>query len=303
MATAPPAKRLRTGGHRQRLDQQRAEIAPQEGSELAEYLLRRFAWGELSAQQLQELASLALKDADSQNRDLSKLRQLAAAGTNGQHQHKCYADVMKVAAPDNRLPSAFLQRLPFKAPLQTLLQAFLLPHMLFSAIYHSYPDTWRQCICPDAKRVEEFWRSVEGSPCVVAAIKAKRNFRQRLIPLALHGDGVPVTGLGKGWVQTVTNFSWYSLLTRAASTADSLFFIWAMFDKLQKRARDASGTAHRFFMLLRWSFAALFEGCWPKKDYLGKELLAVAWFVFVRLLDLYIHVFRFRTIYKTGCNE
>ena len=224
MATAPPAKRLRTGGHRQRLDQQRAENAPQEGSE-------------------------ALKDADSQNRDLSKLRQLAAAGTNGQHQHKCYADVMKVAAPDNRLPSAFLQRLPFKAPLQTLLQAFLLPHMLFSAIYHSYPDTWRQCICPDAKRVEEFWRSVEGSPCVVAAIKAKRNFRQRLIPLALHGDVVPVTGLGKGWVQTVTNFSWYSLLTRAASTADSLFFIWAMFDKLQKRARDASGTAHRFFML------------------------------------------------------
>ena len=89
------------------------------------------------------------------------------------------------------------------------------------------------------------------------------------MPLALHGDGVPISGLGKSRVQTVTNWSWYSLVTSCVSTADSLIFVYAMCDKMRQHGETLDGTAHHFLMLLRWSFQCLFKGTWPTHDYLG----------------------------------
>ena len=267
-------KRKRSGGQRQRLEEIRAEQAlleQQKDSCLAEHLLYKWAWGEISAQEVQCISKLVLQDV-SEKRDLRKLEALAAAGSYGKYSNKVYAAVLKVAAPEIHIPSPFTVKLPFKNPFGLLLQAMILPHILFASIYRSYKDTWQKVICPSTAAVKAFWKEMvdSGNPNLTPELKKKTTFRSHCIPLCLHGDGVPVSGIGKGWVQTVTNWSWYSLLTTHAATADSLFFICAIYDKLRKQGKDLSATAHHFLTILQWSFEALFNGCWPEKDYLGQ---------------------------------
>ncbi|CAK9031747.1 unnamed protein product [Durusdinium trenchii] len=78
------------------------------------------------------------------------------------------------------------------------------------------------------------------------------------VPIAVHGDGVPVTGVGKVWSRVMTNYSWYSLLGYG-TTPSMLMWVWGFFDKL-KVGDQASGTLLEFYSILRWSFLALSEG-------------------------------------------
>ena len=126
-------KRKRSGGQRQRLEEIRAEQAlleQQKDSCLAEHLLYKWAWGEISAQEVQCISKLVLQDV-SEKRDLRKLEALAAAGSYGKYSNKVYAAVLKVAAPEIHIPSPFTVKLPFKNPFGLLLQAMILPHILF----------------------------------------------------------------------------------------------------------------------------------------------------------------------------
>ena len=267
-------KRARSGGHKQRVEEIRAQQVleeQQKDSCLAEHLLYRWAWGEISAQDVQCISKLVLEDI-AEKRDLRKLEALAAAGGYGKYSNKVYAAVLKVAAPEIHIPSPFTVKLPFKNPFGLILQAMILPHILFATIYRSYRETWEKVICPSTEAVTSFWQEMvaSGNPNITPELKNKKNFRSRCIPLCLHGDGVPVSGLGKGWVQTVTNWSWYSLLATHAATADSLFFVCAIYDKLRQHGKDLNATAHHFLTILRWSFECLFTGKWPERDYLGR---------------------------------
>ncbi|CAE7788811.1 unnamed protein product [Symbiodinium necroappetens] len=99
---------------------------------------------------------------------------------------------------------------------------------------------------------------------------SRPNFYKRCVPLALHGDGVPLTGVGKSWQNTITDFSFYSLLGEG-KTPDLLMFVYCLFDKLRKMGRDSTATAHRFFEILRWSFRIIWSGTWPSHDYNGRK--------------------------------
>ena len=160
----------------------------------------------------------------------------------------------------------------FQKPFGLLLQAMLLPHILFATIYRSYQETWKKVICPSTEAVTIFWREMAagGNPNLTTELTNRKNYKSGCIPICLHGDGVPVSGIGKGWVHTVTSFSWYSLLTTSAPAADSLFFICALYDKLRRQGKDLDATGHHFLCILKWSFEALFEGKWPSRDYLGQ---------------------------------
>ena len=151
-------KRKRSGGQRQRLEEIRAEQAlleQQKDSCLAEHLLYKWAWGEISAQEVQCISKLVLQDV-SEKRDLRTLEALAAAGSYGQYSNKVYAAVLKVAAPEIHIPSPFTVKLLFKNPFGLLLQAMILPHILFASIYRSYKDTWQKVICPSTAAVKAF---------------------------------------------------------------------------------------------------------------------------------------------------
>ena len=268
-------KRTRSGGQRQRLARAEAEAAPaMVQSALTIYLLDRMAWGFLSPQEVQTLAAHAKTDTEASMtspQPLADLTKLASAGSYGAHPNKCFASTRTTAAADVRLPKPTLIRVPFKAPVNEAVQAMHLPHELFAAIHDHYPDTWSRSILPDTQSLESFWDSVEGHPSLTHHITNKPDYKRYLIPLALHGDGVPLTGRGKAWQQGFTNFSFYSLVG-LGSTSELLFYIWGLFDKLKHLEHEASSTLTRAFVLLRWSFQALFEGRWPSRDHMGNLL-------------------------------
>ena len=187
------------------------------------------------------------------------------------HKHetrnKMHNQILGKANETCRLPKQFFCNVNFKAPYNRTMQAMLLPHELFSTIYHQYPQAWRQIMLPSQNRLEEFWELQRNHPAYHAhsVLSTCRNFHKKMLPLAFHGDGTPVIGIGKIWSRQLTIFSWNSLL-RQGQTKDMQLHIWSFFD-------ECSGptTLDEFFSVLSWSFAALQEGKWPGKNHLGQR--------------------------------
>lgn len=271
-------KRKRPGGLKQRLQRAAAEDAPiPMQSVLAAYLLQRMAWGFLSPQEVQTMASLAKQDIEmsaNSTQPLDELSRLAAVGNHGAHPSKCFSDILRKHGQDNQLPEAHLLKVPLKGHADDVLQGMILPHELFSAIYNFYPDTWSRSILPDndMDNLENFWSAVDGHPSLTHHIRSKPGYKRTLVPLGLHGDGVPLTGRGKVWQQGFTNFSFFSLVGQG-NTGELLFYIWGLFEKLKYLEHEANSTLTRAFAILRWSFQALFEGVWPSRNHLGELLL------------------------------
>lgn len=270
------AKRKRTGGIQQRIAQANAEVRVEtcgNESQLAQFLLERFAWGEMSPQLLQRISHLAVQDflaAEKNEKVLGDLRALASIGTNGTYPNKCHADLMAKAEKISCLPDPFRISMPFAPPVGEFMQGILLPHEMFSAMYHQYPNTFKKSVLNSEDALKSFWNSVAQHPQMHAhPLKDIQHYKTTCIPIALHGDGVPIVGLGKGWSRVMTLFSWYSLVGQG-HTRELLFWVWGIYDRLIKGAVDG-GTRAKFFAVLCWSFRVMLEGRWPSHDFEGKR--------------------------------
>ena len=151
-------------------------------------------------------------------------------------------------------------------------QAFLLPHEMFAAIYHNYPEIWRTSISPDVTKLVEFWNAQTGHPQMQGhPVKSRPGWKSKAVPIAFHGDGVPVTGIGKIWSKTMTMFHFTSLLSQGHSK-EVMFWIWSVFDRLRvKGDSNGEGTLESFFRILRWSLYSLYEGVWPDSPWDSDE--------------------------------
>ena len=200
---------------------------------------------------------------------LQDLRNMAKIGTHGHHQNKCYADLMRQCL-DISIPRPFVATLPFVKPLNDQFQSLLLPHEPFSAIYHSYKGAWRQSIYGSADSVRRFWEAQESHPQMVGhPVSFKPNRFTLAIPISMHGDDVPVTGVGKAWTGKLTQWCWASLLGRGG-TSEVLFWIYGLFVRLRVPLQaGGESTLHSFFRILRWSFHWLFKGVFPDRDHNG----------------------------------
>jgi len=77
-----------------------------------------------------------------------------------------------------------------------------------------------------------------------------------------HGDGVPVTGLGKTWGRSCNIWNWGSLLAKG-STVEIVFWIWSCILDIMVKGR----TQAKFYKIMKWSFTALWNGTWPMADW------------------------------------
>ena len=126
-------------------------------------------------------------------------------------------------------------------------------------------------MCPGRDRLRAFWESQSNSPQLQGhPIKQIRNWKERCIPLSFHGDGVPVVGVGKSWSKSMTMYS-FSSVVGLGTTIQSMWLIWAVFKDVCSGGglRD---TRFVFYRRLCWSFAALYTGLWPERDWLGRLL-------------------------------
>lgn len=298
----PAAKRRRRGGQRQRLSRFNIDDENIDGGEhggpgggqksnLVRHLLHDFAWGVQSAQKVQASAMASLKDlqrlrimytthADPAAPTLPStieddVSMVATIGCSGQYQNKRYSDLMSRIEPNLTLPKPHKCKMKFAGKLGEQTQEMLLPHEMFAAFY-SNTKFWQTVILPDEDHPLTFWHAQRegkhpqwnGHPLQ----EMDDAGLSKVIPVSLHGDEVPVTGLGKQWTKKMVNWSWHSMLSRVASVKHSQFYIWSMFDKA---GLDEGGggysTMDHFFRVLCCSFRAMFEGIWPTCDVEGRK--------------------------------
>ena len=178
-----------------------------------------------------------------------------------------HKEMMDKANETCRLPKQFFAANNFKKPYYRTLQAMLLPHVQFSAIFHKYKAAWQKMILPNQDKLKEFWNLQKAHPACLEhpVLNSTRGFERKMAPLALHGDGTPVVCIGKIWSRQLTIFSFNSLLG-SGTTKDTQCHIWSCFDECCGRT-----TMDEFFTIPGWSLEALQKGRWPESNHLGQK--------------------------------
>ena len=246
---------------RQRLAEAQAQENDAAGtSDLAKLLVTKFAWGELSPQALQQIAAAAAADVErvSDGKCMPDLRALSEIGAGGEQPQNCFRDLMRKLEHNVRLPHAYTAKVPFKK-LGDTTQHFLLPHELFAALYTEHPAAFRHSLLPNPDDVPAWWDAVQEHPQMQRhPVKDRADYKTRCLPLALHGDDVPVHGIGKGWTSKLTVFSWCSLLAMERATKEKMFMTYCTFEKIRR-----DDTIDAWMRILAWSLFWLFWGLWP----------------------------------------
>lgn len=99
---------------------------------------------------------------------------------------------------------------------------------------------------------------------VLCTASGAPGWQSKTVPLSLHGDGTPVSGIGKGWCRMMDIFSMSSLMA-AGSTLDFTIFLYAVYTQLLTKL-----STNTLWHILCWSFRALASGKWPAADAFGR---------------------------------
>lgn len=269
----------RKGGQQQRIKAARAQEESSaagitQQSALVTFLLTLFTWGEFSPQRCQHIAALALEDLEKHHTNkhiVSDLKALASIGSNGAYPNKMHQDLMQRTKNISKVPQPYLFNAKFKSPVGVQNQSLLLPHELFATIAAEYQTTWFKSICPDQSNLETFWETAVNHPLLHDhPVLHREHWRRYAVPIALHGDGVPVVGIGKAWTKLLNVFSWFSLVG-TGTTRSKLFYTYSCWDKICEGSFP-DGSLGSAFRVLQWSFYWLWLGQWPDRDHKGKVL-------------------------------
>jgi len=233
-------------------------------------------WGHISPQLLQKVMGLFSDDLrlhKAGTLDVSGIDKLRDIGSKGEHPNNCWRDLLTLL-PKPNLPKLHRLLLPLSHNTLGKFTNFLpmlMPHVLFAAIYEFYPLMWEKIIYGSRLTCQKFWRAVSGSPQFRShPVRHRQGFEDHCIPLKIHGDGTPVTGLGKSWGKMVDIFSVSSLLICGPTILRNLM-MFLIFQHLICRDPNHC-TLDVFFTMLIWSFKACWLGKKPKFDWNGKEM-------------------------------
>lgn len=251
-----------------------------QGSHLAKFLLEQWSWGLMSPQLVQAISAKARADYDAwhgaDKPGVAKdLDDLASLGSDGAYPNNCHRDIL-MCLPENKTPEALHFTLMCKTPRSGVYAPkhmhMLLPHEMFAHLYHEYPEHWKQYVCPSKDCLESFWSDIARHPALAGnPIKDEADWARNTVPLSLHGDGVPVKGVGKSWSESMNVYSWCSLVAGAGPTIDFNFLIFSIFQHLIASGA-ACKTMDTFWRIMCWSFTWLFKGQWPTHGWDGTPI-------------------------------
>ena len=140
---------------------------------------------------------------------------LASIGAGGAQKGNMHRDLS--AMVDVQVPAAFQVELPMAgARLGTwkpMYQDVLLPHELFGYMWQYQPKAFQEYVQGPSGQIQAFWKEMAGNPQLAGhPIRREPNYQNTAIPIAIHGDGVPITGVGRSWSKSCDIYSWTSLL-------------------------------------------------------------------------------------------
>eukprot|EP00973_Karenia_brevis_P037280 5139112-Karenia_brevis.AAC.1 len=139
-----------------------------------------------------------------------------------------------------------------------------------------YPSVWQSRILPDKHMLAKYWDQMgHTAPVRDHRVKSIPDWKDKVIPLLLHADGVPITGIGKSWQKSKSYYSWQSLLG-VGSSMELMFHIFGLWEISISKSREGNTRAY-LWKVLSWSFNALEEGTWPTKDWENNDWPAGSW--------------------------
>ena len=99
---------------------------------------------------------------------------------------------------------------------------------------------------------------------------AIEGFEDKVIPLRMHGDGVPI-GLKRG--RSLDAISLSSLVGFRGPSWDSKWLVFSMVDGAKyKSGNEGASTMDVVWRILLWSFRTMLEGVWPSRDWNDRAL-------------------------------
>ena len=125
------------------------------------------------------------------------------------------------------LPPPLQAPLPYKDGVHPAF--ILLPHELFAYMW-DHQDVWKRKMLSDPNKLREFWNSMDGHPAMFNhPLKDYDDFEDWCLPISMHGDEVPVFGVGKIWSRCFhfLGAPWYKMLwgVRALKSC-SIFLVY-----------------------------------------------------------------------------
>ena len=257
-------------------------------SELVMHLLREWAWGHVSASKAQQLAKKSYDDQLKLLSDLGisgdranpTLKRIASLGASGKFPNNCHAELLKYlgepSTPAPMLHKVALQRLKISTArpdeIVEVDQPIFLPHVMFAHYYNNDRDRFNELFLgpfADPKTIESFWGELEkrkDDRLVDHPVKEDPAWRRCTIPLAFHGDGVPVLQVGKANTKSIEVYSFQSLFPAGLTTLKAKILMTMVFGK-----NFTDHTEDQLWTVLSWSFSSLAKGRWPSVDWNGES--------------------------------
>ncbi len=144
--------------------------------------------------------------------------------------------------------------------------AVIWPHELFAALFQHHSDEFiARILGGSVCNIKKFWDQMRDHPAYTGhPLASRKDHKEKCIPISLHGDGVPIAGIGKSWGQSVDAYSWNSLLG-TGTTVFTNFLIYLMYQRLIIKHANFN-VFEKFVKKLCWSLYWLFVGRWPDRD-------------------------------------
>ena len=148
---------------------------------------------------------------------------------------------------------------------------FLLPHKLFSVLFHSLPSAFESSVLGGtAGNVPTFWAAMKDHPVLASRPELQaRPDLDKVIPIALHGDGVAYQQVRAAGGKSLDVLSWSSLLSRGPTKTNS--FLMFLIVKSLVKDFGVGQTWPKVWRVLSWSLKALATGVWPMRNWDNKE--------------------------------
>ena len=195
------------GGHRQREQWAREEedstvLAPE--SNLLILLVSLWSWGSLSAPMLQKICMAAQQDGHP-HPDVARAAKLGKSCEFPRNCHRDLVNMLNLPPISQSLSKIWLPQKVSAVAKEWIEQTILLPHSLFACLFKYHKKAFLiRMLGGSAGNVKKFWDSMRQHPAIDNhPMKDKDNWETTTVPITLHGDGMPVSGVGKTWSKAV----------------------------------------------------------------------------------------------------
>ena len=242
-ALAPEAKKAKAGD-----------------SQLATRLLTLWTEGRLSATCVQELAHLAMLE-----KSIPELAILAKCGNYGQVPGNISRDISTNFLKEQGICPPYKIRVKCLGRNNAIIEddmLLFLPHLMFAHLANNYAESFPSLF--PSEGLETFWEqtlATRDDRLVEHPLK-KGQWKKKLHPLFLHGDGVAYESR-----DTLMTWSFGSVLASDKPTMEA-HFLMACYPK----SSTCNETWPKVWDYLHWSFECLAKGLHPTCDPYGKPL-------------------------------